>query len=104
MTIGEVRKQWSTLLPELTRSLTQGTYRPDPVRQATIPKGKTGNRKLGIPNVIDRVIQEAVRREIEPLFEPRFHPNSHGFRLGPELPYGNPRRRTVLERRCRVGG
>ncbi len=82
MRIGEVQKRWPTLLPKLVRDLLEGTYMPDAVRQAMIPKGKTGQRKLGIPNVIDRVVQEAVRHEIEPLFEPSFHPSSHGFRPG----------------------
>ena len=47
-----------------------------------IPKADGGQRGLGIPNVIDRVVMEAVRQVLEPLFEPTFHPSSHGFRPG----------------------
>src|SRR5690606_17150843 len=46
------------------------------------PKGSGGKRPLGIPNVIDRVVQEAVRRELEPVYEPHFHDASRGFRPG----------------------
>ena len=74
MTCGEARKRWSAIKPKLCRELIEGTYRPGDIRQAMIPKDDKGAmRKLGIPNVIDRVVQEAVRHEIEPLFEPLFH-------------------------------
>ena len=47
-----------------------------------IPKARGGQRGLGIPNVVDRMVQEAVRQVFEPLYEPTFHPASHGFRPG----------------------
>ena len=47
-----------------------------------IPKASGGQRGLGIPNVVDRVVMEAVRQVLEPLFEPTFHASSHGFRPG----------------------
>lgn len=81
--IEQVRAHLDELLPELTESLLKGEYEPGEVRRVWIPKaaGK-GQRGLGIPDVIDRMIQEAVRQVLEPEYEPKFHPNSHGFRPG----------------------
>ena len=70
-----------SLLPKLQRALLGGTYRPGDVRRVWIPKpGGKGQRGLGIPNVIDRWVQEATRLVLEPIFEPLFHDSSHGFR------------------------
>jgi len=70
------------LLPKLRGALLDGTYQPGDIRRAWIPKPGGGQRGLGIPNVIDRWVQEAVRLVMEPIFEPHFHPSSHGFRPG----------------------
>lgn len=78
--IEQVRACWDELKVELTTALLEGTYRPGDIRRVWIPKAGGGQRGLGIPNVVDRVVQEAVRRVLEPLYEPTFHPNSHGFR------------------------
>lgn len=80
--VEQVREHWPDILPALTTSLLDGTYRPGDIRRVWLPKATGGVRGLGIPNVIDRVVQEAVRRVLEPLYEPRFHPSSHGFRPG----------------------
>jgi group II intron reverse transcriptase/maturase len=68
------------LLPKLHAALLDGTYQPGDIRRAWIPKPGGGQRGLGIPNVIDRWVQEAMRLVLEPIFEPHFHHSSHGFR------------------------
>ncbi len=80
--IDQVRKHLPEMLATLTESLLDGTYRPGDIRRVWIPKAGGGERGLGIPNVIDRVVQEAIRQVIEPLYEPTFHKSSHGFRPG----------------------
>ena len=69
-----------SLLPRLQRALLDGTYRPGDIRRVWIPKPGGGQRGLGIPNVIDRWVQQAVLQVLEPIFEPTFHASSHGFR------------------------
>ncbi len=78
--VEEVVQNVRRLLPMLQAALLNGTYRPGDVRRVWIPKPGGGQRGLGIPNVIDRWVQEAVRRVLEPIFEPMFHNSSHGFR------------------------
>jgi RNA-directed DNA polymerase len=81
--VDEVRKHLDELVPKLSEALLKGNYEPGDIRRVWIPKaGGKGQRGLGIPDVIDRMIQEAVRQVLEPLYEPTFHPNSHGFRPG----------------------
>jgi RNA-directed DNA polymerase len=80
--IAEVRKHLDNLIPELAQNLLEGTYRPGEIRRVWIPKVGGGQRGLGIPNVVDRMVQEAVRRVLEPVYEPTFHGSSHGFRPG----------------------
>jgi len=81
-TIEALREQWTAVLPRLQADLLAGTYRPGAIRRAYIPKAGGGQRGLGIPDVVDRVVCEAVRQVLEPLWEPTFHPSSHGFRPG----------------------
>jgi RNA-directed DNA polymerase len=75
-----VRKHLEDILPTLEAELSLGTYMPGLIRRVWIPKVGGGERGLGIPNVIDRMVQEAVKQVLEPLYEPTFHPSSHGFR------------------------
>ena len=70
------------LLPKLCCALLKGSYRPGDVRRVWIPKPGDGQRGLGIPNVVDRWVQQAVLQVLEPIFEPTFHDSSHGFRPG----------------------
>ncbi|MBW2737012.1 MAG: group II intron reverse transcriptase/maturase, partial [Deltaproteobacteria bacterium] len=77
--IEEVRKHLDRIVSSLGRTLLEGSYRPGHIRRVWIPKSG-GLRGLGIPDVVDRMVQEAVRMVLEPLYEPTFHPRSHGFR------------------------
>lgn len=80
-TIWQVQQHLSMVVVKLRRALLEGTYQPGEIRRVWIPKaGGKGERGLGIPNVVDRMVQEAVRLVLEPLHEPTFHPSSHGFR------------------------
>lgn len=79
--IADVHEHLDEILPVLRRDLLSGQYRPGLIRRVWIPKSG-GKRGLGIPNVIDRMVQEATRRVLEPLWEPTFHSSSHGFRPG----------------------
>jgi len=75
---GHLKVHWPRLRDELLR----GTYRPMPVRRVEIPKPDGGMRKLGIPTVVDRLIQQAVLQVLSPLWEPTFSAYSFGFRPG----------------------
>lgn len=67
---------------ELLQSIRGGKYKPQPVRRKEIPKPDGGVRKLGIPTVVDRIIQQATAQELTPIFEPQFYENSYGYRPG----------------------
>jgi RNA-directed DNA polymerase len=73
-----LRPRW----PTIRQQLLDGTYRPEPVRRKTIAKPDGGERLLGIPNVLDRLIQQAILQVLTPVFDPGFSESSYGFRPG----------------------
>ena len=77
-TQGRLRQDW----PQIEAQLLAGTYRPEPVRRVEIPKASGGTRKLGVPTVTDRFVQQAVLQVLAPLCEPGFSEHSYGFRPG----------------------
>jgi group II intron reverse transcriptase/maturase len=81
-TIAAVREHLDDLLPVLVAELLAGSYRPGAIRRVWIPKPGGGERGLGIPNVVDRVVQQAVHQVLSPSYEASFHDGSHGFRPG----------------------
>lgn len=80
--IEEVLGHLASILPTLNIALLRGSYRPGKIRRVWIPKAGGGKRGLGIPNVVDRIVQQAVHRVLSPHFEKIFHAASHGFRPG----------------------
>ncbi|MFQ9448060.1 MAG: group II intron reverse transcriptase/maturase [Christensenellales bacterium] len=67
---------------EMTEAIRSGKYKPTPVRRKEIPKPDGGVRKLGIPTVKDRIVQQAIAQQLMPLYEPKFSEGSYGYRPG----------------------
>ncbi len=82
MTVGELREHLRGHWVEIREQLLAGSYQPQPVRRVEIPKPDGGVRELGIPAVIDRLIQQALLQVLTPIFEPHFSEASFGFRPG----------------------
>jgi len=81
MTVGQLRRNLREHWPRIKEELLAGEYQPQPVRKVEIPKpGGQGMRMLGIPTVIDRLIQQALHQVLSPLFELSFSESSYGFR------------------------
>ena len=72
MTIDEALPWLKEHRNELLESIRNGKYKPSPVRRVEIPKDNGGVRKLGIPTVIDRIIQQAIAQVLIPIYEPKF--------------------------------
>jgi RNA-directed DNA polymerase len=81
MSIAEFANDAEARLEKLSEALGAGTYKPQPVKRTYIPKpGSREKRPLGIPTIIDRIVQTALRNVIEPIFEQEFDACSYGFR------------------------
>ena len=80
MTIEEALPYLKEHQQELTTRIYRGKYTPSPVRRVEIPKPDGGVRKLGIPTVIDRTLQQAITQQLVPIYEPLFADGSYGYR------------------------
>src|SRR6202163_4247790 len=80
MTVGGITDYLKQHWPAIREQLLNGTYEPRPVRRVEIPKPDGGVRKLGIPTVLDRLIQQAVMQVLQGRWDPTFSEHSHGFR------------------------
>ncbi len=82
ITVRDLPAHLEELWPSLEPLIREGRYRPQPVLRKSIPKPGGGERMLGIPTVLDRVIQQAILQVLEPILDPSFSPHSYGFRKG----------------------
>jgi RNA-directed DNA polymerase len=82
ITVSELKDHLKQHWPEVRAKLLAGAYVPSPVRRVDIPKPDGGRRTLGIPTVVDRLIQQALHQVLSHIFEPEFSDASYGFRPG----------------------
>jgi len=80
--VSELKAHLQQHWPTMRAKLLSGEYVPAPVRRVDIPKPQGGVRTLGIPTVVDRLIQQALNQVLQPIFEPHFSESSFGFRPG----------------------
>jgi RNA-directed DNA polymerase len=103
VTVGEypawVRTHWADIRDQLE----QGRYQPQAVRRVEIPKADGGKRPLGIPTVMDRVIQQAIAQVLMPMYEPCFSASSYGFRPGRNAHQAIRQVQSDVKARYRVG-
>jgi RNA-directed DNA polymerase len=82
LTVAELKDWLKVHWPRVKEALLAGAYLPRPVRRVDIPKPQGGVRTLGVPTVVDRLIQQALNQVMQPIFEPTFSDSSYGFRPG----------------------
>jgi RNA-directed DNA polymerase len=82
MTVEDLRGWIAVNRETLIGSLLDGSYKPQPVRGVSIPKPGGGERQLGIPTVVDRLVQQAIGQVLDPILDPAFSASSFGFRPG----------------------
>ena len=82
MTVDELEPWCTEHGRELVSDIWFGRYKPNPVRRKEIPKADGGVRKLGIPTVIDRMVQQAIAQVLQPMYEGTFCKGSYGYRVG----------------------
>ena len=82
LTVSEFKPWLQRHRVRVRQDLLTGEYQPEAVRKVEIPKPQGGVRTLGIPTVLDRLLQQALNRVLQPLFDPEFSASSYGFRPG----------------------
>jgi len=80
LTVSELKEWLKVHWPSVKQALLEGRYLPQSVRAVDIPKASGGMRTLGVPTVVDRLIQQALHQVLQPLYEPTFSAGSYGFR------------------------
>lgn len=95
---GYLKQHW----PHIREEILAGRYQPQQVLRREIPKGGGGVRKLGIPTVLDRLIQQAILQVMQPRFDPSFSEHSYGFRPGRRAHDAVCRAQQYIQEGCRV--
>jgi len=83
--VEDLRDYMNANWTSIKQSILERSYKPAPVRRVEIPKPNGGVRKLGIPTVVDRTLQQSIVQILTPVFEAEFQENSYGFRPGTRL-------------------